>query len=197
MYYCNRRCYFALVIIFLIGSAGCKTTSLTAGIDIHGMIYDFENRPVSGYVLMLNNDLRVVTDVTGRFTFEKVKIGTYSLTGQGGLYESCCETVDVYARGQIIYLRIPSLYQLLNLADSSLENHKIAEAETYLNRARTIEGENIDIDIYSSIVEFRKNNIERAISEIEKVKAKGFRADWIDSYHYELEKIQNTRQKQE
>ena len=183
---------YRLVVFFAFTSlfTTCKTTSLLYGVNINGMVYDFDNRPVPGYRLELNKDLTVVTDITGRFTFEKVKLGDYVLTGESTVYEPYEGTISIYNPEQVIYLRIPSFSQLLNLTDKALEDGNVSEAEQFLHRAATMDEEHIDVLLYKAVLEYRKNNIERAMRAIERVKVKGYRADWVDKFYYELQKIQ-------
>lgn len=179
------------VCVFALFCAGCKTASLLYGVDVNGMVYDFDNRPVAGYYVTLNDDLAVVTDITGRFTFEKVKLGDYLLKGESSDYEAFEGSVSIYNRQQVIYLRIPSFSQLIQLTDKTLEEGKVSEAEQFLNRAAAMDGEHIDVLLYTVVLEYRKNNIERAMQTLERVKQKGYRADWVDTFYYELEKIQH------
>ena len=94
-------------IWMLIATGSCKTTSILYGVNVNGMVYDFDNRPVAGYQLQLNNDLVVVSDITGRFTFEKVKLGEYVLKGQSNAFEPYEGQVTIYDQDQVLYLRIP------------------------------------------------------------------------------------------
>lgn len=169
---------------------GCKTTSLIYGVNINGMVYDFDNRPVAGYHLKLNDDLEVVTDITGRFTFEKVKLGEYLLTGESNRYETYEGKIIIYDQDQVIYLRIPSFSQLINLTDKALEANNLQEAEGFLKRAAAMNIQDIDVMIYEAVLAYRYYNIEQAIRKIEQIKVNGYRNEWLDRFYDELRKIQ-------
>ena len=154
------------------------------------MVYDFDNRPVAGYHLKLNNDLEVVTDITGRFTFEKVKLGEYMLTGESSRYEAYEGKIVIYDQDQVIYLRIPSFLQLINLTDKALEENNLQEAEGFLKRASVMNSKDIDVMIYEAVLAYRYYNIEEAIRKIEQVKINGYRSEWLDRFYDELQKIQ-------
>ena len=176
--------------VFILFVTGCKTTSLIYGVNINGMVYDFDNRPVAGYHLKLNNDLEVVTDITGRFTFEKVKLGEYLLTGESRQYEPYEGKIVIYSQDQVIYLRIPSFLQLINLTDKALEGNNLQEAEGFLKRASAMNSEDIDVMIYEAVLAYRYYNIEQAMRKIEQVKVNGYRNEWLDRFYDELRKIQ-------
>lgn len=176
----------------LIATGGCKTTSMIYGVNINGMVYDFDNRPVAGYHLKLNNDLEVVTDITGRFTFEKVKLGEYVLTGQSSTSEAYEGKVAIYDQDQVLYLRIPSFSQLINRTDKALEEDNLQEAEAFLTRAVAMNSEHIDSLLYGAILAYRKNNIGQALELLGKVQQKGYRSEWVMVFYDELQRIDRT-----
>lgn len=180
---------FVLCTFIVIGT-GCKTTSLIYGVNVNGMVYDFDNRPVAGYHLKLNDDLEVVTDITGRFTFEKVKLGEYLLTGESSRYESYEGRIIIYDQDQVIYLRIPSFSQLINLTDKAIEGNNLQEAEGFLKRAAAMNSMDIDVMIYEAVLAYRYYNIEEAMQKIEQIKANGYQNEWLDRFYSELQKIQ-------
>jgi hypothetical protein len=183
-----RQALILCTLILLV--TGCKTTSLIYGVNINGMVYDFDNRPVAGYHLKLNDDLEVVTDITGRFTFEKVKLGEYLLTGESNRYETYEGKIIIYDQDQVIYLRIPSFSQLINLTDKALEANNLQEAEGFLKRAAAMNIQDIDVMIYEAVLAYRYYNIEQAIRKIEQIKVNGYRNEWLDRFYDELRKIQ-------
>ena len=176
----------------LIATGGCKTTSMLYGVNINGMVYDFDNRPVAGYHLKLNNDLEVVTDITGRFTFEKVKLGEYVLKGQSNAFEPYEGQVTIYDQNQVLYLRVPSFSQLINRTDKALEEDNLQEAETFLTRAVAMNSEHIDSLLYGAILVYRKNNIGQALELLGKVQQKGYTAEWVMAFYDELQRIDRT-----
>ena len=183
-----RQALILCTLILLV--TGCKTTSLIYGVNINGMVYEFDNRPVAGYHLKLNDDLEVVTDITGRFTFEKVKLGEYLLTGGSNRYETYEGKIIIYDQDQVIYLRIPSFSQLINLTDKALEANNLQEAEGFLKRAAAMNIQDIDVMIYEAVLAYRYYNIEQAIQKIEQIKVNGYRNEWLDRFYDELRKIQ-------
>ena len=176
----------------LIATGSCKTTSMLYGVNINGMVYDFDNRPVAGYHLKLNSDLEVVTDITGRFTFEKVKLGEYVLKGQSNAFEPYEGQVTIYDQDQVLYLRIPSFSQLINRTDKALEEDNLQEAEAFLTRAVAMNSEHIDSLLYGAILAYRKNNIGQALELLGKVQQKGYTAEWVMAFYDELQRIDRT-----
>lgn len=174
----------------ILTAAGCKTTSVIYGVTINGMVYDFDNRPVGGYHLTLNDEVEVVTDITGRFTFEKVKLGEYVLRGESGRYEGYEGRIIIYDQDQVIYLRIPSFLQLISLTDKALEENRLGEAERFLKRASAMNRDDIDVMIYEAVLAYRYCNIEQAIRKVEQIKVSGYREEWLESFYDELRKVQ-------
>ena len=179
-------------IWMLIATGSCKTTSILYGVNVNGMVYDFDNRPVAGYQLQLNNDLVVVSDITGRFTFEKVKFGEYVLKGQSNAFEPYEGQVTIYDQDQVLYLRIPSFSQLINRTDKALEEDNLQEAEAFLTRAVAMNSEHIDSLLYGASLAYRKNNIGQALELLGKVQQKGYTAEWVMAFYDELQRIDRT-----
>ena len=182
----------AVSLVLIVIGCGCKTTSMLYGVNINGMVYDFDNRPVAGYHLKLNSALEVVTDITGRFTFEKVKLGEYVLKGQSNAFEPYEGQVTIYDQNQVLYLRVPSFSQLINRTDKALEEDNLQEAEAFLTRAVAMNSEHIDSLLYGAILAYRKNNIGQALELLGKVQQKGYTAEWVMAFYDELQRIDRT-----
>ena len=90
----------------------------------------------------------------------------------------------------MIYLRIPSFSQLINLTDKALEANNLQEAEGFLKRAAAMNIQDIDVMIYEAVLAYRYYNIEQAIRKIEQIKVNGYRNEWLDRFYDELRKIQ-------
>ena len=93
---------FLLILLF-----SCKTAEFHhAQIDVHGMVYDFENRPVANYTVSLDENISAVTDVTGRFSFSSIPSGLYTLSGYAEGFERYESAVIIESKTDIMYLRV-------------------------------------------------------------------------------------------
>jgi hypothetical protein len=127
------------------------------------MIYDFENRPISNYMLTLGKNDTTITDINGRFLFQKIKAGRYGITGHKAGYETYEGEIIISDKRQIIYLRIPSSGQLLDLADNALTRNQIDEAYEYTQRAYRIGEITTELLFYMAVISFRRGIYTDAI----------------------------------
>jgi len=149
--------------IFLLSIAllsGCATTIRTDGSKglMQGMLYDYDNRPVCGYELILDNKMHVFTDINGRFEFPSSEYRTHTLTGNGNGYEAVDRAYDFANRGQILYLRIPSIENLYCQLDTQLVNGQNDKAEKILQTLSKTEQTQNKFKLYSAILRLRKSS---------------------------------------
>ncbi len=179
-------CFVMLCSLFF----SCKTAEFGHPmIDVNGMIYDFSNKPVSNYTVTLGEKYTSISDINGRFYFQKVPADTYEITGNKEGYETYKDTIFINSKEQIIYLRIPSLSQLLDLADEALSGHNIPEAETYIERAARIGGTSIERLFYSAIISFRKKEYQKAMDYLVTAKDAGSTDIYVEQFLNDLKKL--------
>jgi tetratricopeptide (TPR) repeat protein len=190
----NKNTGFLLHIILFtaLAAVSCKTAEFGFKvIDLHGMVYDFSNRPVANCEVSLGRKYNSVTDINGRFTLPKVPLGTYTLTASRRGFERYADEVIIRERGQIIYFRIPSQNQLLDLADEALGINDFALAEELVERAYKIDNNNIEMLFYYATVKFRQREHTRAIHLLETAKSLGSKDLFIDKFLTILRGFQN------
>ena len=170
------RKIFALFIV-IVSFSGCASTLRTDGSKglMQGMFYDYDNRPVCGYELVLDEKIHVFTDINGRFEFPATEYKTHALKGQGNGYDSIDRTYDFSSRSQILYLRIPSIENLYCQLDTQLMNGQNDEAEkTLRNLSRTEQAQN-KYKLYDTILHLRnssdqdKNMLTKEIINLENI----------------------------
>jgi len=180
----SRTFFFALIVLFATFiAASCKTAEFGfTTIDIHGMVYDFSNRPVAQCEISLGKRHNTVTDINGRFTLPKVPIGTYVLTAFKNGFESFSDEITVRDRGQIIYVRMPSQNQLLDLIDDALTASNLVLAAELMERAHKIDKNNIEMLFYYATIKFRQNEQQEAIGFLEAAKNLGSKDLFVDRF---------------
>jgi tetratricopeptide (TPR) repeat protein len=178
----NRILLFILINITLL-SMSCSTFRFgNKNIDINGMIYDFSNKPVAYCEIVMGKSYKSSTDINGRFTLPKIPYGNYTITVHKNGYETYSDEVLIRKHGQIIYLRIPSQNQLLNLADEALTAMNFEVAEEYLERAYQIDKNNIEMLFYYSTIKFRQYKYDEAITFLVIAKNLGSKDLYIDKF---------------
>ena len=181
----NRKLCILLYMVFLAAclSVSCKTAELGFKVmDINGMIYDFSNRPVPFYEISIGGRHKSTTDINGRFTLSKVPAGIYTITGYKKGFETCSEEVIIKDQGQIIYIRIPSQNQLLDMVDETLTANNYDLAGELAERAYQIDKNNIEMLFYYATIKFRQHEYDRAITFLETAKKFGSRDLYIDKF---------------
>jgi tetratricopeptide (TPR) repeat protein len=176
-----KKAVLITVILFVFYS--CKTTEFGYKvIDVNGMIYDFANKPVSNYKINIGEKKSSLTDVNGRFVIEKLPIGSYAITGEKEGYENYIGDIDITSREQIVYIRIPSAGQLLELADTALEKNQLDEAEEYIKRAYDIGDITTELLFYYATVKFRKQSYDEAIEYLQAALQRGSKDHYVEKF---------------
>jgi tetratricopeptide (TPR) repeat protein len=189
----NKKYMFLPFIAFIAFlSLSCKTAEFgfkTA--DINGMVYDFSNRPVFNYELVLGGKYFGSTDINGRFTLLKVPLGSYKISGSKTGFENYSGEVIIKEKGQIIYIRIPSQNQLLVLADEALAANNFTLAEEIAERAYQIDKNNIEMLFYYAAVSFRQNNFAKAALFLEDAVNLGSKDYYVQKFLAAIKEMQN------
>ena len=182
----------ALVFVLLASVLGsCTTADLGIKlVDISGMVYDFSNRPVPNYEISLGKIFKGSTDINGRFTLPKVPLGTYKIAGSKNGFENYFDEVIVKGRGQIIYIRIPSQNQLLNLVEDALVANDFILAEEMAERAYQIDKNNIEMLFYYATVSFRQRRYTNAIVFLESAINLGSKDLYVEKFLNLLKELQ-------
>ncbi len=166
----------AIALASCFALCSCATAGFRRGkVDVHGMVYDFENRPVGGYTVSLDGRRSAVSDVTGRYEFPAVPSGEYRLTGTREGYERYEHTVSVDSRTDIQYLRVASAEELLNLADAAIGEGDLESAAAYAARAEKTGSPSFLVPYYAAVIAFRSGRPGEALSLLSALESGGVR----------------------
>jgi len=188
--YSGRLIIIISIVVFLPSS--CKTAEFGFKvINISGMVYDFSNKPVSNYEVVLGKWYSGSTDINGRFTLLKVPLGSYQIQGSKKGFEDYTGEVIIKNKGQIIYIRIPSQNQLLAMADEALAANNFILAEEIVERAYKIDKNNIEMLFYYAAILFRQNNLEGAASFLEDAVNLGSKDSYVQKFLTMIRRIQD------
>lgn len=176
----------------------CKTAEFGHKvIDVNGMIYDFSNRPVPNFLITLDEKYSISTDINGRFTLTKVPAGTYTLIAKKPGYEIYTDKVDIKDRGQIVYIRIPSQSDLLDLTDNALSNSNFNEAEEYIKRAYLVDADNVEMLFYYATVMFKQGEYDNAVYFLQTAQNLGSKDEYIAKFLAILKELNDEREANE
>jgi len=177
----DKNNYLFFIIIFaVLLCISCGTIgSSRKAIDINGMIYDFSNRPIAHCRITIGQRHSGITDINGRFVLPRIPTGSYTITVQKEGYETFSDSIFIQNQGQIIYIRIPSQSQLLNLADEALTAMNTDAAEEFVQRAYQIDRNNIEMLFYYATIKFRQQKYSEAIDFLMSARNLGSRDPYI------------------
>ena len=181
----NRQRVLAVFILSAAFSVvSCKTAEFGFRVfDINGMVYDFSNRPVAYCDISLGRrGLKCSSDINGRFSFHRVPVGNYTLTADKDGFEKYSEQFFIRERGQIIYIRIPTQNQLLDLVDEALTANNFIFAEEMAERAYLIDPNNIEMLFYFAAIKFKQHDYNAALGFLAKARNLGSKDLYIDKF---------------
>lgn len=185
---------YLLILSVAFVALSCKTAEFNfTVIDVNGMVYDFSNRPVAYCEISLGGKYKSSTDINGRFSLPKVPAGNYTLTGYKKAFEIYSGEVTVRDAGQIVYIRMPSQNQLLDLADEALAANNLTAAKEMVERAYQIDRNSTETLFYYATVKFRQREYDRAIDLLEAAKL-GSKDVYIEKFLSAVRRVQDARQ---
>jgi hypothetical protein len=176
-------------VMFLV-LFSCKTTEFGYTVlTVNGMIYDFSNKPIPNCTIQLGEKHQAVSDINGRFFIPKIPVGDYTIAVTKEGYETYHGTIIVGDDQQIVYLRIPSSIQLLELADEALTKKRIREAVVFVDRAISIGERTTELLFYAAVVSFRQQKYREAKAFLIEAKQQGANDIYIDSFIQDLNQL--------
>ncbi len=160
---------FAALTILLVCSCSTKKKQPVKKMELRGMIYDYDNLPVSSALLTLTSpedvkiNFTVYSDINGRFDFGEVNAGMYTIEGYKAGYEDILENFTFADARQIVYIKTASLEQLLEKAYNSFENSAYDEAKNYIERAENLDHQNEKALFYEALLYLETQDINEAL----------------------------------
>jgi len=145
-----------LALAITLASGGCASAPRPGGKrgTLQGMIHDYDNRPVAGYLVSVDDKEKAYTDINGRFTVPDLALGTHTLSGEGKDHGPYAQTVEFADRTQIIYLRIPSNRFLYAQIDRQLSDGEYGPAQKTLLQFSKEEQKSRKYNLYKTIMLF-------------------------------------------
>lgn len=171
-----------ILLISLLFITGCKSTNQVLPV-VQGMIYDGDNEPVSDVEVYINNRKNAISDIYGHFTLAALNEGKkYELKAIKKGYEEKLFSFSYTNPSQVIYLRMYSSAELINLAETLVDQKKYNDAETYLIRAEQAGGSYLSVNYLRAVIYVLKSDYDTALKYANDIIAAGY----VDSYIYIL-----------
>ena len=191
---------FLVSILIPLLLAGCKSTP-KENTEIRGMIFNAENEPVSNAQIFLDGKKITSSDIYGHFTLEKlVPFKEYSVLASKKGYEDSSIDFDYTNGSQIIYLRMYSSFELINLAENSVRQKNYSEAESFLSRAQKTGENTLSIKYLFAVINYYKKDYEKSLQYTDELIDEGYTDYYIyllqvDSYQNGLNDPENAKLK--
>lgn len=175
----------ALVFTWLVFSGCAATPKSQEKIELNGMIYDTQNRPVVNYDIYIDGKYECTSDIGGRFLIKNIKKGEHDFYGTGAGYLNIQEKISVRDKLQIIYLRVSSVETKFSEAYEFLKEGELNKAEECAQEVLECYEDNIDALYFMCVINYLKGKKEEADNYFLKIKNK----EGSGRYEKELEKI--------
>ena len=158
----NKK-FFLILFSASLFLAGCKTVpGEKEKIDINGMVYDTQNRPVVNYRIYIDGNGVSTSDIGGRFYVSRIQKGEHVFSGRGEGYLNVEEKIVVYDKAQILYIRVPSIESMFESAFVNIKNGEYEKAEEIINEVLETDKNNEDANYFIKTIEIlrRRNETE-------------------------------------
>jgi hypothetical protein len=171
----TMKTYNITLFVLALCIMGC--TSLSSGFsgkeDIHGLVIDASNKPVSGYCLTINNET-IFTNETGMFTIEKIAAGSYHLFGYSEGYISINKNVKIINKNALLYIRVFSIDEIIEQSESLFKSGEWIEAEKIIAQAlpAVSNGKHVRHDViyfYYALTLYKQEKYDNALAALSKV----------------------------
>ena len=122
-------------------------------IDLNGMVYDTQNRPVVNFRIYIDGKGECVSDIGGRFVLKGIKKGEHVFSGSAEGYLGIQERIVVYDKAQILYIRVPSIESYFEKAFELIKKKDYDSAEKLVREVLECDGENEDALYFLETIE--------------------------------------------
>lgn len=158
---------------------------------LFGMVYDFNNQPCSGALIILDDEEGPQTDINGRFVIGYLPGGEHKVQVKKEGYEELTTIFKFSNKDQVLYLRIISFNQLLRKTEYALEKKRLKETGELLKRVEAINSDDPVAMYLKAIYLMECRKPEEAVTILNKILDKGYSEPVIyitlaDIYQYRI-----------
>lgn len=159
--------------------------------SLAGMIYDLDQKPCAGALVLVDGEPGPRTDLNGRFTIAALPRGTHGLRVVKEGYEPLETSIEFFDRTQVLYLRVTSHDQLLRGAEEAMSRQRLQEADEYLLRAEALDADD-PVGMYlRALYLLRREDTDGAVRLLDRILAVGIKEPAVylslaDIYQYRV-----------
>ncbi len=135
--------FYSVIFLSILIFISCATNKKKSPDDfteapLFGMVYDYDNRPCSEALIIIDDNDEVMSDINGRFIIGVLSRGNHIVTAKKEGYETLSFSFSFLNRTQVLYLRMISFHQLLVEIENAIEKREWNEVESLNKRAEEI-----------------------------------------------------------
>jgi len=189
----------SLLIIITAFFISCSSTPRNStsfnSAPIQGKIFDSENFPCSDVLIVIDEKIKVKSDINGRFLVSKLKKGSHDFVLLKEGFEEKRFTYNFNNRNDVLWLEMISMDQLINKIKEFFNEKKWYEAKNYIERAEKIDIKDPVLTYLTAIFDLKNGYPEKSIVNLEKLLENGFAEPVVylslaDIFQYELNEIE-------
>jgi hypothetical protein len=154
----------------LAGSCASHGPGLVADFDaapLFGMVYDGADQPCEGVGIEVDGAEGPRSDLRGRFVIPGLPRGDHRIVARKDGFEDLSVDVSFLARTDVLHLRLTSFEQLLDMAQASLRDGRLADAGGLLARAGKLEADDPVLRYLLAILAWKERDFAGAAVRLE------------------------------
>ncbi|MDR2053609.1 MAG: CDC27 family protein [Treponema sp.] len=149
----KHNCFLIISVVVLLCSCASGPKTKHKSQALYGMIYDRDNRPVSGADIYVNEKYQASSDILGHFIISPIKPrAQYAIRVVKPEWEKIETTVSFMDPSHVLYLHMFSGDQLLAEAEAAIGNKNRNGAEAFLSRALAAGAETLPAEYLRAIL---------------------------------------------
>ncbi len=186
-----------IVIGLALSFSSCLTKDRAASMEfakapLFGMVYDFDNQPCSGALIVLDDEEGPQTDINGRFVIGYLPSGEHKVQVKKEGYEELTANFKFSSKNQVLYLKLISFTQLLRKTEYALEKKRLKETGELIKRVEAINADDPVAMYLKAVYLLECRKPEEAVIILNKILAKGYSEPVVyitlaDIYQYRID----------
>lgn len=186
-----------IVIGLALSFSSCLTKDRAASMEfakapLFGMVYDFDNQPCSGALIIFDDEEGPQTDINGRFVIGFLSSGEHKVQVKKEGYEELTANFKFSSKNQVLYLRVISFNQLLRKTEYALEKKRLKETGELIKRLEAINADDPVAMYLKAVYLLECRKPEEAVIILNTILAKGYSEPVVyitlaDIYQYRID----------
>lgn len=176
----SKNSLLAIILILCVWLlAGCISLPDDPGkfdfATLQGVVFDGSSRGVQGFQIILDNSIKVVSDINGKFTIPTVSQGKHHLVANKPQQEPATLDFLFNNRSQIIYITSMSTRDYLSSAELALRQNDYGKAQEAIAKALALAPDDPVGRYLSALVFMNTRQYDQAFPIVQKLLEEGVR----------------------